>query len=135
MKKNDFNKKEPSEVGKNRAKLETFRPKFESLNKLGKLFILYSSFQVQFKLSNVISHFPTSAPAFQLSSNFPTSARTFHFGLSFPTSIFPILFQTFQPKNFQLLVFFNFSFPQHVSRLMFSSNIDPYIEDKEFIGE
>jgi len=48
-------------------------------------------------------NFPTSVTAFQVHSNFPTSARTFQL-------------QTFQLKNFQLLVLSNCPFQLHVSQ-------------------
>ena len=75
--------KEPSKVGKNRAKLEKptevekFLLKLESFAEVG--------LEVQFKFSNLISHFPTSALTFRLRhelSNFNLS----NFILDVPTS-------------------------------------------------
>ena len=105
-------------VGKN-EKLESL--KLESFAEVGKSQAKLERIE-QFKLSNFISHFPTSARAFQLQlelSNFagffPTSLGSFQ--LRWVLSNFSATFQlqTFQLKTFQLLVLSNCPFQLHVS--------------------
>ena len=75
--------KEPSEVGKNRAKLEVRNfPSSAKLSNFKRNFLTsLGSFQLRWVLSNFARFFPTSLGSFQLQRNFPTS--------DFPTWLFP----------------------------------------------
>ena len=90
--------KDPSEVGKNWAKLEGSVYQF--------------NFPTSIDLSNFNSSFPTALILYKFSPNFRTIAEIFelerelsNFDACFPTSFFSISCRTFQLKTFHFLVF------------------------------
>ena len=99
--------KVPSEVRKNRMKLERTVWSWKEPSEVGKFLLKLESFPevgTQFQLSNFSTSFPTSARTFQLQSVLSNFTRFFATSLG-----------SFQLQTFQLLVISNFLFKLHVS--------------------